>query len=218
MSEAKTKRRPTPEFTISFAGGELPAEAVDRIHSPAPRVLQEIADLDLAATQAIRFINIDKPPNGGPTQGIWAEIEPSRLGPNMTSARAAADGPPWTCPSGRCEEDAVLLGIVSPDGTLAYLTPQVRVDKLFVDRARQGRTPEARFRFAQPCVEGGCRNWVADRCDVIEQAVESSKLPRAAIENTPLPICSIRRSCRWFAQRGAEACTVCPVVVHAPDG
>ena len=24
----------------------------------------------------------------------------------------------------------------------------------------------------------------------------------------------IRRSCRWFAQRGTEACGVCPIVVH----
>ena len=77
MSEAEANRRPTHEFTISFAGGELPAEAADRIHKALHRaVLQEIADLDLSATRsAIRFINIDKPPLGGPTQGIWAEIE-----------------------------------------------------------------------------------------------------------------------------------------------
>jgi hypothetical protein len=78
MSEAEANRRPTHEFTISFAGGgELPAEAADRIHKALHRaVLQEIADLDLSATRsAIRFINIDKPPFGGPTQGIWAEIE-----------------------------------------------------------------------------------------------------------------------------------------------
>jgi hypothetical protein len=74
----------------------------------------------------------------------------------MTSERATADRPPRTCPSARCQAGAVLLGIVSPDGTVAYITPQVRVDQPFVDRARQGRTPEARFRFAQPCIESGC--------------------------------------------------------------
>lgn len=98
----------------------------------------------------------------------------------MTSERATADRPPRTCPSARCQAGAVLLGIVSPDGTVAYITPQVRVDQPFVDRARQGRTPEARFRFAQPCIESGCGNWVADRCDVIEQAIQSPKLSRLA--------------------------------------
>ena len=112
----------------------------------------------------------------------------------------------------------MLLGIVSRDGTVAYLTPQVRVDKPFVDRARQGRTPEARFRFAQPCIESGCANWVGDHCDVIEQAVQSSKLQQPIAGNRPLPRCSIRTACRWFAQRGAQACAVCPLVVHAPDG
>jgi hypothetical protein len=136
----------------------------------------------------------------------------------MTSERAAADGPPRTCPSARCEEGAVLVGIVSPDGMVAYITPQVRVDQPFVERARQGRTPEARFRFAQPCIESGCGHWVADRCDVIEQAVQSPKLSRPADGSQPLPRCSIRASCRWFAQRGSEACAVCSLVVHAPDG
>ena len=136
----------------------------------------------------------------------------------MLPERAAADDEPRTCPSGRCEEGAVLLGIVSPDGTVAYITPQVRLDKPFVDRAKQGRTPEARFRFAQPCIEHDCRNWVADGCDVIEQALQSSKLPRQAAGNRSLPRCSIRPTCRWFGQRGAEACTVCPLVVHAPEG
>lgn len=76
MSEAEANRRPTHEFTISFAGGELPPEAADRIHKALHRaVLQEIADLDLSASNAIRFINLDKPPFGGPTQGIWADIE-----------------------------------------------------------------------------------------------------------------------------------------------
>jgi hypothetical protein len=77
MSEAEANRRSAQEFTISFTGGELPAEAADRIHKALHRaVLQEIADLDLSATRnAIRFINLDKLPIGGGTQGIRAEIE-----------------------------------------------------------------------------------------------------------------------------------------------
>lgn len=137
------------------------------------------------------------------------------MGPNRTGECA----PPRTCPSGRCRENAVLLGIVSPDGKVAYITPQVLVDKPFVDRAKNGRIAEARFRFAEPCVEGGCENWVADRCGVIDRVIGS---PEAASRRTepgqPLPRCSIRSSCRWYSQWHAEACAICPLVVHSPDG
>ena len=33
------------------------------------------------------------------------------------------------------------------------------------------------------------------------------------LESGRLPHCAIRRDCRWFAQRGADACAVCPRVV-----
>ena len=33
------------------------------------------------------------------------------------------------------------------------------------------------------------------------------------LESGRLPRCAIRRTCRWFAQRGADACAVCPRVV-----
>jgi hypothetical protein len=90
------------------------------------------------------------------------------------------------------------------------------VDRDFVKRAHQGRCPETRFRFAEPCVESGCTNWVDDRCDVVEQALRSPHAERLRGDRT-LPRCSIRSSCRWFAQRQAAACAVCPIVVHTPD-
>jgi hypothetical protein len=37
--------------------------------------------------------------------------------------------------------------------------------------------------------------------------------PAEALSSAELPRCAIRSSCRWFAQRGAEACAVCPLVV-----
>src|SRR4051812_19212699 len=105
----------------------------------------------------------------------------------------------------------MLLGIVSIDSSVAYLTPAVTVDRAFVDRAAHGRSPEARFRFAQPCAEGGCAHWAEDRCSVIDAAVSSPQLRRDA--RAALPRCSIRATCRWFAQRGTAACGVCPMVV-----
>lgn len=110
----------------------------------------------------------------------------------------------------------MLLGSAAPDGSVACFTPRLTVDKALVERASRGRTPEARFRFAQPCAEGDCAHWVEDRCAVIDAAVSSPQMnerPRSA-----LPRCSIRASCRWFAQWSVVACGVCPLVIHDPQG
>ncbi|WP_049565484.1 hypothetical protein [Nonomuraea sp. SBT364] len=112
------------------------------------------------------------------------------------------------CPSARCEKDAILLGVLDATGRLGYIRPALRIDDDFVAGASGGRTPEERFRFAQPCVEGGCRNWTGERCAVIDDALESG----AGTDS--LPACSIRRTCRWFAQAGLSACAVCPLIVR----
>jgi hypothetical protein len=123
-----------------------------------------------------------------------------------------------TCPSGRCEEGATLLGIVGPDGILGYVAPPMTIDADFVSRARRGRTPESRFRFAEPCAEGRCAQWTGDRCGLIDELLESPGGSAAARERPTdrLPRCGIRGSCRWFAQRAADACRICPLVVRTP--
>ena len=117
------------------------------------------------------------------------------------------------CPSARCEEGAVLLGVVGGDGTVGYIRPLVTIDQEFVDRAKQGRDPEKRFRFAQPCIEGKCAHWRGQRCGVIDQGLEFQEDGTIPRPEQPLPKCSIRPSCRWFAQVGPRACSVCPLVV-----
>jgi hypothetical protein len=117
---------------------------------------------------------------------------------------------PLTCPSSRAEPGATLLGVVNADGTVGYLSPAVTVDEAFVERARRGRAPEKRFRFAGACVESGCAQWTGSRCGVIDRVLGSDL---EAPERAGLPRCAIRSSCRWFAQSGAEACGVCPLVI-----
>jgi hypothetical protein len=117
---------------------------------------------------------------------------------------------PLRCPSSRCEPGAVLLGIMLPSGQLAYAAERVVIDEEFVAIANEGRSPEARFRFSSPCVRGACRQWTGTGCGVIE-AVLAQEQPAAT--DGPLPHCSIRSTCRWFAQSGREACAVCPKVV-----
>jgi hypothetical protein len=121
-----------------------------------------------------------------------------------------------SCPSARCEEGAVLLGIVGSDGQVGYVSPLITIDTDFVRKAREGRIPESRFRFSQPCVEGRCTQWTGSRCGVIDQALDSENSVETAREpgQSGPPECVIRPTCRWFAQVGPKACAVCPLVVH----
>ena len=122
------------------------------------------------------------------------------------------------CPSARCEEGAVLLGIVGGDGIVGYVRPLITLDKEFVRRAHEGRQPEKRFRFSQPCIEHRCRQWTGSRCGVIDralQAKEEADIPDAWGDS--LPKCTIRPQCRWFAQVGRKACAVCPLVISEPE-
>jgi hypothetical protein len=119
-------------------------------------------------------------------------------------------GEPILCPSARCEEGSIFLGIVLGDGRMVYASDRIILDQEFVQIAHEGRPPEKRFRFASPCVKGTCRQWTGSSCGVIETVIEKlASFPSCG----ELPTCSIRSRCRWFRQRGAAACAVCPEVI-----
>ncbi len=117
---------------------------------------------------------------------------------------------PVMCPSARCEPGAQLLGVILPSGRVAYASGEVTVDEEFVAIAREGRTPEKRFRFTSPCVRGACRQWTGSSCGVIERL---RALPDLGGSDADLPPCVIRPRCRWYLQEGAAACAICPEVV-----
>ena len=112
------------------------------------------------------------------------------------------------CPSAQPADGAILLGVVGADSRVGYVYPQVRVDPRFFELATTGRAPDKRFRFAHRCVEAKCVQWQSQRCRVIDAAVEAE-----SHADNGLPQCSIRPHCRWFAQRGRDACGVCPLVI-----
>lgn len=122
------------------------------------------------------------------------------------------------CPSSTCHEGAVVIGLLGADGRLGYLRPAIPVDGRFVVSSPQHGDPESRFRFADNCARDACEHWSGKHCGLVEQLINS---PRAHIleHAHDLPRCDIRASCRWFAQDGRAACTVCPAVVYRPaDG
>lgn len=113
-----------------------------------------------------------------------------------------------TCPSGRCKEGSLLLGVVNADQGVAFIHPAIPLDEHFVERV--GTNPLRRFRFAEPCATSNCGQWTGERCGVIDEVLaETPGQPLGA----PLPYCSIRRTCRWFSQSGRAACGVCRFVV-----
>src|SRR5262245_40864058 len=105
------------------------------------------------------------------------------------------------CPSARCHEGAILLGIVLPDGRGAFAEGRTIVDREFVSVATgEGRrTPERRFRFSSPCAQGACRQWTGTHCGVIAAAIEEArKQNHQTRADEELPLCAIRDDCRWF--------------------
>lgn len=120
-----------------------------------------------------------------------------------------------TCPSAPCHEGVELLGVMTPERRLAYLQSRPRVDAAFVEQAKSLGHPERRFRFSTTCIESGCPQWNGCGCAVIDQVVDSESESTATVVESEhrLPACSIRRTCRWFFQRGAAACAVCPTIV-----
>lgn len=120
------------------------------------------------------------------------------------------------CPSSRCQEGAILLGIVLSNGSVAFAKDRIVVDGAFVQNATAegSRPPESRFRFGSPCAKGGCHQWTGSRCGVIDSVLEEAQAQNYLLPgDTSLPQCSIRESCRWFDQTGADACAVCDAVV-----
>lgn len=114
------------------------------------------------------------------------------------------------CPSAPCESGALLLGVVDADGQVVYNQAERRVDDAFVAQARQGRSAEKRFPFANTCRCKGCSQWAEGRCTVVSRVLEAAP----QFENLPASprTCAIRPDCRWFQQVGMAACAVCSYI------
>ena len=118
------------------------------------------------------------------------------------------------CPSWKCEAGASLIGIVLPDGSVAFSKDRIVIDAAFVEVARQGRSPEKRFRFSSTCKRAACVQWTDGRCGIVDRIIgEHADRESAESENFVLPECSIRPQCRWHLQSGDAACRACPEVI-----
>ena len=123
------------------------------------------------------------------------------------------------CPSHRADDAEVILGVIGPDGTLGHLQPPLAVTAARLGRLREahGELLEATFRFAGPCHTSGCASWRGDHCGVVEEVLaEHPAMPDVSVTiGRRLPHCTIRPTCRWWAERGRAACDACPLVATA---
>ncbi len=105
---------------------------------------------------------------------------------------------------------AEMFGLVDHEGAtpvVQFLEQPVPVTPELLQLAEPLRPTEV-FRFAAPCQGDRCSHWDGAECKLVDQIVEL--LPVASLT---LPPCKVRIDCRWFAQRGRQACQRCPQVV-----
>lgn len=115
------------------------------------------------------------------------------------------------CPAHLCKPGSKLLGVRQNDGTTIILPNTLPIDDAFIEKVKQHPiTPERRFRFTNKCIEGGCEQWNGKGCNVADKVVQYLEIIE---ESVNLPYCSIRTSCRWHAQKGDNACKICPYIL-----
>ena len=109
------------------------------------------------------------------------------------------------------------MGVVLPDGRIAYAADRIVVDEPFVRAAHEGRPPEQRFRFSSPCMSSACQQWNGHECGLIDRLLIEYERQFGPPPTDDLPDCPIRSDCRWFLQRGGRSCAVCEVLVTDVD-
>ncbi len=122
----------------------------------------------------------------------------------------------FSCPSSTCEPGVRLIGIVGEDGKVGNLATSLVADEDFVEKTaadqNDGVPAERRFRFSGACAEEKCNQWTGSACGVVGRVMDH--LVSQAVEtNGAMPPCTIRADCRWYHQRGSEACGACVFVV-----
>lgn len=117
------------------------------------------------------------------------------------------------CPSAPARPGALLLGVVGGTGRLERFGTPIEISAEFVETAGRAGPVEARFRAASPCQTGRCVHWEEARCGLADKLVDAGASFNSTAGTGRLVACPIRAECRWWQQRGAQACAVCTIVV-----
>ncbi len=102
-----------------------------------------------------------------------------------------------------------VLGVVQRDGPtpmLQYLSQDLPATSEVLQMSAPLKPTEV-FRLAATCAEGKCPHFDGSDCRLATRIVQI--LP--AVVDT-LPLCIIRKECRWYSQEGGAACKRCPQI------
>jgi hypothetical protein len=116
------------------------------------------------------------------------------------------------CPSTPVANATVFLGMITPAGRVAYVTPATPAEVALTTVDDSDTPVESRYRLAGPCATTSCGFWTSDHCGLGAQLVSSYHEAVGPAE-AELPKCAIRRTCRWFAEQGPAACPACSYVI-----
>jgi hypothetical protein len=119
------------------------------------------------------------------------------------------------CPSAPLANASSVLGAITANGTVAYISPSIPLSKSLIDALRvAGVHIENRIRFTGPCMGSQCVQWSGRGCGLVDAIVSQPIVDSAA--RAVLPHCGIRATCRWYAQHKSAACEQCSMVLHEP--
>jgi len=136
-------------------------------------------------------------------------------------AEAVGDGgsavalSPYSCPSAQPDMlEARVIGVLggtAAEPRIAYLAQEAVIAAAEIPPT-PGVDPVEAFRLAARCEDHRCAQHVAGaeggRCGLGARIVAQLDPVVAS-----LPSCTIRATCRWYAEQGREACLRCPQVV-----
>lgn len=135
----------------------------------------------------------------------------------MSKATLATPCSQYACPSAQPDmPEARAIGLISggPEAPrVAYLKADAVIDAASLPHLDGLQAAEV-FRLAARCEEGRCAQYGDGRCTLARRLVDGLDPVVSR-----LPSCTIRDTCRWFAEQGRAACVRCPqVVTFIPRG
>ena len=115
----------------------------------------------------------------------------------------------YLCPSGALTPESFLLGVLNKNGEAHFIGGPLPLSGDLQRMLGDISNPEKHFRFTMRCHHNGCGQWADGKCSV------AAALMRADPEAGSLPSgeCGIKSACRWLAQEGEAACTICKYIV-----
>ena len=116
-----------------------------------------------------------------------------------------------TCPSASQDmEDVRILGVVdfsTEKRHVLYLKGREAVSPNTLDNVPKQLMGQV-LRLSAKCENSRCAQFADGKCSLGHRVTEM-----LSDVVTALPSCSIRSSCRWFAEQGGPVCLKCPQIV-----